>query len=61
MSAFDVAAIFIAVAAVCGYVNHHLLRLPATSGTLLVALVASLVVVLLEVLVRIGRTSYCPR
>ena len=40
-----------AVAAVCGYVNHRLLRLPATSGTLLVALVASLVVVLLEVFV----------
>jgi CPA1 family monovalent cation:H+ antiporter len=48
MSVFDVAAILIAVAAVSGYVNHRLLRLPATSGTLLVALASSLVVVVLE-------------
>ena len=34
-----------------GYGNHRLLHLPATSGTLLVALVSSLVVVLLEYLV----------
>lgn len=48
MSVFDVAAILIAVAAVSGYVNHRVLHLPATSGTLLVALGSSLIVVLLE-------------
>lgn len=51
MSAFDIAAILIAVAAVSGYVNHRLLHLPPTSGTLLVALVSSLVVLLIEQLV----------
>jgi CPA1 family monovalent cation:H+ antiporter len=51
MTVFDVAAILIAVAAVSGYVNHRLLRLPPTSGTLLVALVSSLVVVVIEQIV----------
>ena len=45
MHAFDIAAILIAVAAVSGYVNHRLLKLPATSGTLVVALISSLIVV----------------
>jgi Na+:H+ antiporter len=48
VSVFDVAAILMAVAAVSGYINHRILRLPQTSGTLLVALVASLALVLLE-------------
>ena len=48
MNAFDVAAILVAGAAVFGYVNHRFLRLPSTSGTLLVALVSSLVVVLID-------------
>ena len=48
MTIFDVAAILVAVAAASGYVNHRLLRLPPTSGTLLVALVSSLVVLLIE-------------
>jgi hypothetical protein len=39
VSAFDIAAVLIAVAAVSGYVNHRLLHLSPTSGTLLVALV----------------------
>jgi CPA1 family monovalent cation:H+ antiporter len=51
VSAFDIAAVLIAVAAVSGYLNHRLLRLPATSGTLLVALVSSLIVIGLERLV----------
>ena len=51
MTVFDVAATLIAVAAVSGYVNHRLLRLPPTSGTLLVALVSSLVVVVIEQIV----------
>lgn len=51
MSAFDIAAVLIAVAAVSGYINHRLLHLPPTSGTLLVALVSSLIVIVLERLV----------
>ena len=42
MNAFDTAAVLLAIAAVCGYLNHRLLRLPATSGTLAVALISSL-------------------
>ncbi|MEO5821790.1 MAG: sodium:proton antiporter [Vicinamibacteraceae bacterium] len=48
MSVFDVAAILTAIAAISGYVNHRVLRLPPTSGTLLVALVTSLALLLLE-------------
>ena len=48
MNPFDVAAVLIAIAAVAGYVNHRLLRLPATSGTLVVALFSSFVVVAAE-------------
>ncbi|MGV3516343.1 cation:proton antiporter [Luteitalea sp.] len=51
MSAFDIAAILIAIAAVCGYINHRLLHLPPTSGTLLIALASSLIVIALERLV----------
>lgn len=51
MNVFDVAAILVASAAVFGYVNHRFLRLPPTTGTLLVALVSSLVIVLVEQLV----------
>ena len=45
MNAFDVAAVLIAVAATAGYLNRRLLRLPATSGTLIVALASSLIVI----------------
>ncbi|MEO7133683.1 MAG: sodium:proton antiporter [Vicinamibacterales bacterium] len=48
MSAFDVAAILVAAAAVFGYMNHRFVRLPATTGTLLVALVSSLALVIVE-------------
>jgi CPA1 family monovalent cation:H+ antiporter len=48
MPLFDVAAILITVAAISGYINHRLLRLPQTSGTLLVALISSLAVVAVE-------------
>ena len=58
MSPFDIAAILIAVAALCGYVNHRFLRLPATTGTLLVAVVSSLVVVFAEQL--LPRTRFGP-
>ena len=45
MNAFDTAAVLIAIAAVTGYVNYRVLKLSATTGTLAVALVSSLVVV----------------
>ena len=48
MNAFDIAAVLLTIAAVCGYLNHRVLRLPATSGTLAVALVSSLFVVAAE-------------
>jgi monovalent cation:H+ antiporter, CPA1 family len=48
MNAFDVAAIVVTVAAASGYINHRLVRLPATTGTLVVALVCSGVVVLID-------------
>ena len=40
-----------AVAAIAGYVNYRVLHLPSTSGTLLIALASSLVVLLLEKLI----------
>ncbi len=51
MNAFDVAAILVAAAAVFGYVNHRFLRLPSTTGTLFVALLSSLVIVLVDKLI----------
>ena len=48
MNGFDIAAILTAIAAVFGYVNHRYLRLPATSGTLVVSLASSLVVLLAD-------------
>jgi CPA1 family monovalent cation:H+ antiporter len=51
MHPFDLAAVLIAVAAVAGYANHRLLRLPPTSGTLVVALACSLVVAVIEAVV----------
>ena len=43
MSAFDLAAILIALAAVFGYLNHRFLRLPSSTGILAIALASSLV------------------
>jgi Na+:H+ antiporter len=51
MHLFDVAAVLIAVAAAAGYLNYHFLKLPATSGTLVVALLSSFVVVVAEAIV----------
>ena len=45
MNPFDLAAVLVAVAACCGYFNYRVLRLPATSGTLIVALISSVAVV----------------
>jgi len=43
VNTFDIAAILIAIAAVFGYINHRVPRLPQTSSTLLIALISSLV------------------
>ena len=48
MHPFDIAAVLIAISAAAGYVNHRLLKLPATSGTLVVALLSSFVIVATE-------------
>jgi len=45
---FDIAAILLTVAAVFGYLNHRLLKLPSTSGTLALALGSSLVLLAVE-------------
>jgi Na+:H+ antiporter len=45
---FDVAAILLAVTAVSGYLNYRVLRLPMTSGTLVIALLSSLAVVVVD-------------
>lgn len=51
MNAFDTASVLIAVAALSGYINHRFLKLPATTGTLAVALVSSLVLVAIDIAV----------
>lgn len=51
MNLFDLAAVLMAVAAVCGFVNYRWLRLPATSGTLVVALATSIAIVAINVVV----------
>src|SRR6266542_6924419 len=51
MHPFDAAAVVIAIAAVSAYLNHRLLKLPATSGTLAIALGSSLVLVAAEAIV----------
>lgn len=48
MNAFDTASVLIAVAALSGYLNHRVLKLPATTGTLAVALVSSLLLVAVD-------------
>jgi len=45
VTVFDLAAILLAVAALFGYLNHRVLRLPPTSGMLAVALASSLMLV----------------
>jgi CPA1 family monovalent cation:H+ antiporter len=48
MNAFDTAAVLIAIAALTGYINHRVLKLPATTGTLAVALVSSVAIVVAD-------------
>lgn len=48
MSAFETAAILLAIAALAGYLNHVFLKLPFSTGTLAVALVSSLLILAIE-------------
>ena len=48
MSLYDVAAILIGLSAVFGYLNHRFLRLPHTIGLVLIAMTASIAVILLD-------------
>jgi CPA1 family monovalent cation:H+ antiporter len=50
VSSFEAAAILLTIAAACGYLNYRFLHLPATSGTLAVALFSSLGIVVIDVL-----------
>lgn len=50
MSIFEIGAFLIGLSALFGYLNHRYLRLPHTIGLVMIALAASLVVVLIEYL-----------
>ncbi|MCH9648628.1 MAG: sodium:proton antiporter [Deltaproteobacteria bacterium] len=47
MGLFDILAVLLSLAAVFSYINHRFIRLPTTIGVMLIALVASLLVLLL--------------
>ena len=48
MNGFDIAAVVVVATTAAGYINHRFVRLPATTGTLVVALVCSGIVVLID-------------
>ncbi len=50
-AAFNVVALLVSLAAVCGWVNHRWFRLPHTIGLLVIALVASLLALALDAVV----------
>jgi CPA1 family monovalent cation:H+ antiporter len=50
MSIFEIAAALIGLSALFGYLNHKFLKLPHTIGLVVIALAASLVVVLIELI-----------
>ncbi len=50
MSIFEIGAILIGLSALFGYLNHKFLKLPHTIGLVVIALAASLVVILIELL-----------
>lgn len=50
MSIFDIGAFLIGLSAVFGYINHRYLKLPHTIGLVMIALVASLTLILIETL-----------
>ena len=50
MSIFEIGAILIGLSALFGYINHKFLKLPHTIGLVVIALAASLCVIVIEVL-----------
>ena len=50
MSVFEIGAFLVGLSAIFGYLNHRYLRLPHTIGLVMIALAASLVIILIEVL-----------
>ena len=50
MSVFEIGAFLIGLSAVFGYLNHRYLKLPHTVGLVMIALVASLAVILIEII-----------
>ena len=50
MSIFEIGGFLIGLSAAFGYLNHRFLRLPHTVGLVVIALAASLVIILVEVL-----------
>ena len=50
MSIFEIGAFLIGLSAIFGYLNHRFLRLPHTIGLVVIALAASLAIILIEVL-----------
>lgn len=50
LSLFQIAAILLTLAAVFGYLNHRWLKLPLTIGLVIIALVASMGVILIDIL-----------
>ncbi len=50
-SLLDIAALVLTLAAVFGYINHRWMRLPQSIGLVIIALLASLGVILLDILV----------
>jgi CPA1 family monovalent cation:H+ antiporter len=49
VSIFEIGAFLIGLSAIFGYLNHRYLRLPHTIGLMMIALAASLVIILIEV------------
>jgi CPA1 family monovalent cation:H+ antiporter len=50
VSIFEIGAFLIGLSALFGYLNHRYLRLPHTIGLVIIALTASLVIILVEIL-----------
>ena len=50
MTIFEIGAFLVGLSAVFGYLNHRYLRLPHTIGLVMIALAASLVIILVEIL-----------
>jgi len=50
LSLFQIAAILLTLAAIFGYINHRWMKLPLTIGLVIIALVASMGILLLDIL-----------